>query len=181
MSDRIQDNNNEDWYVRLARMTLENYVEHGREIGIPEELPEEMLNRKAGVFVSLKRNGDLRGCIGTIMPTTSCIAEEIIQNTVSAGARDPRFYPVQANELPEIVYSVDVLSEAEPIDSLDKLDVKKYGVIVRAGRRSGLLLPDLEGVDTPEHQVMIALQKAGIGQDESFSLERFEVIRHGAK
>lgn len=172
---------NGDTYVNLAKMTLETYVGSGKVIDIPGGLPEEMLNRKAGVFVSLKRNGDLRGCIGTIVPTTRNIAEEIIQNAISAGTQDPRFYPVQVNELQDINYSVDVLSDAEQIDSLDHLDVKRYGVIVKSGRRSGLLLPDLEGVDTPEQQVMIALQKAGIRPEEGFSLERFEVIRHGQK
>lgn len=174
-------NSNESPYVKLAKDTLESYIRSGKEMDMPEGLPEEMLNRKAGVFVSLKKDGDLRGCIGTIMPTTGCIAEEIIQNAVSAGVSDPRFYPVQAEELPHISCSVDVLSEAEPIESLDELDVRKYGVIVRAGRRSGLLLPDLEGVDTPEQQVMIALRKAGIRPDEEFRMERFEVIRHREK
>jgi len=171
----------EDEYVALARKTLEEYVATGKIIELPTNLPEEMTAKRAGVFVSLKMKGDLRGCIGTIMATTGCIAEEIIQNAISAGTQDPRFYPVQPNELPEIVYSVDVLMDAEPIDSIEQLDVKRYGVIVRSGRRTGLLLPNLEGVDTPDYQVSIALQKAGIGKHESFSLERFEVIRHGVK
>lgn len=171
----------EDPYIHLAKLTLETYVREGRVISIPEGLPEEMVSQKAGVFVSLKKNGQLRGCIGTIMPTTSCIAEEIIQNAISAGVRDPRFYPVTEEELPEIVYSVDVLKEPEPISSMAELDVKRYGVIVRSGRRTGLLLPDLEGVDTPEQQVAIALQKAGIWPGEDYTMERFEVIRHGVK
>lgn len=172
---------NIDKYVELARMTLEEYVKSGKTLNLPRGLPDEMIGNKAGAFVSLKKNGELRGCIGTIMPTTNSIAEEIIQNAISAGTKDPRFYPVQEKELAELVYSVDILHEPEPIDSLDKLDVKRYGVIVHSGRRSGLLLPDLEGVDTPEYQVGIALQKAGIGPEEEFYLERFEVIRHGVK
>jgi len=172
---------NEDQYITLARITLEEYVATGKTIEIPEGLPEQMTAKKAGVFVSLKKMGDLRGCIGTIKATTDCIAQEIIQNAISAGAQDPRFYPVQLDELHEIVYSVDVLMDAEPIDSIAQLDVKKYGVIVRSGRRTGLLLPNLEGVDTPQYQVNIALQKAGIGQNENYTLERFEVIRHGDK
>lgn len=171
----------EDSYVALARLTLEAYVKTGKIIKIPEGIPEEMLNKKAGVFVSIKRNGDLRGCIGTIYSTTDNIAKEIIQNTISAGVEDPRFYPVQERELEQLVYSVDVLSPSEPIDNIDKLDVKKYGVIVKCGRRSGLLLPDLEGVNSPEEQVSIALKKAGIRPDEEYSMERFEVIRHGEK
>lgn len=169
----------EDSYVKLARQTLENYVKTGKMIKVPDKLPEEMMNKRAGVFVSLKVNGELRGCIGTIIPTTDSISEEIIQNAISAGTQDPRFYPVQADELSQLTYSVDVLTEAEPIDSYNMLDVERYGVIVRAGRRSGLLLPNLEGIKTVEEQVMIAMQKAGIRVEESFKMERFEVIRYG--
>jgi AmmeMemoRadiSam system protein A len=170
--------NNEDPYTALARKTLELYVTSGIVIDMPDVLPSEMADRRAGVFVSIKKHGRLRGCIGTIMPTRENIAAEIIQNAISAGTGDPRFDPVEEDELDSLVYSVDVLGEAEPINSVDELDVKRYGVIVRAGRRSGLLLPDLEGVDTPLQQVTIALQKAGIRPDEKYSMERFEVIRH---
>jgi AmmeMemoRadiSam system protein A len=168
----------EDPYVRLARKTLETYVAEKRLIEIPNDLPGEMLNNKAGVFVSIKKDGQLRGCIGTISPTTKNIAEEIMQNAISSGTRDPRFDPVEAGELDSLVYSVDVLKEPEPVNSMDELDVVRYGVIVRSGRRSGLLLPNLEGVDTPREQVSIALKKAGISPDSDFDMERFEVIRH---
>lgn len=168
----------EDDYVRLARLSLETYVKYGERIKVPRDLPEEMLNRKAGVFVSLKKHGQLRGCIGTISPATNSIAEEVLRNAISAGTEDPRFPPVTERELSELVYSVDVLSEPEPIKSIDELDVKRYGVIVTSGYRRGLLLPNLEGVDTPEQQVSIAMQKAGIGPSQSYSLERFEVVRH---
>ena len=180
--DDIMDNNknSEDRYVSLARMTLETYIKENREIDVPEDVPEEMINQSAGVFVSIKKDGQLRGCIGTIFPTTQNVALEIIQNAISAGTKDPRFYPVQANELDSLVYSVDVLKKPEKINSIDELDVSKYGVIVRAGFRSGLLLPNLEGVDSPEDQVAISLQKAGISPEENYSLERFEVIRHKA-
>ncbi len=167
-----------DSYVGLARLALETYVREGKVPHAPNGLPQEMLDKKAGAFVSLKVAGRLRGCIGTISPTTDNIAQEIIQNAISAGARDPRFYPVGREELDQLVYSVDVLGQPEVIKSVDQLDVKKYGVIVRWGGRSGLLLPDLEGVDTPQHQVAIALQKAGIDPAEKYILERFEVIRH---
>ena len=167
-----------DPYVKLAIDTLETYVMTGKQIPIPEDLPVEMLTERAGVFVSLKKYGELRGCIGTIVPTTINIASEIIQNAVSAGTRDPRFFPVEKEELPDLVYSVDVLGEPEPIKSKEELDVKKYGVIVRSGHRSGLLLPNLEGVDTIDYQVTIALQKAGIRNSESYEMKRFEVIRH---
>jgi len=169
---------NDDEYVRLARYSIEYYVTHKKHANMPGNLPPEMLSNCAGVFVSLKKHGNLRGCIGTIAPVTDSIAKEILRNAVCACAQDPRFDPVRPDELEELVYSVDVLSPAEPIDSADKLDVKRYGVIVTSGQKRGLLLPNLEGVDTIEEQIAIALQKAGIRSDEKYSLERFEVVRH---
>ena len=167
-----------DAYVALARQSLEYYLEHGRELPMPEGLAQELLERKAGVFVSLKKHGDLRGCIGTIEGVQDCIAREIIENAVSAGIYDPRFPQVDPGEWREIICTVDVLSEAEPVDSEEELDPERYGVIVTSGRRRGLLLPNLEGVDTVRQQVSIALRKAGIGEDEPYRMERFEVVRH---
>lgn len=169
---------NEDPYVSLARETLEAYVT-GRSIPeVTSELPEEMRTREAGVFVSIKKHGQLRGCIGTTKPAQENIAKEIISNSISAGTRDPRFEPVEEKELKDLVYSVDVLTEPEPIESVAELDVKKYGVTVTSGYRTGLLLPDLEGIDSPEQQVEIALRKAGIDKKESFRMQRFEIVRH---
>ncbi len=168
----------EDAYVKLARHSLENFVRTHKPAELPDDLPEELLNRRAGAFVSLHKNGNLRGCIGTIMPTTENVAREILQNAVSACSRDPRFSPVEISELEDIVYSVDVLGEPERIFSVKDLDVKKYGVIVENGGRRGLLLPDLEGIDTVEEQISIARQKAGIAPTEKVTLWRFEVIRH---
>ena len=145
---------------------------------VPEGLPEEMLKNRAGTFVSLKEGGRLRGCIGTIQGVQTCIAREIIENAISAGVHDPRFPPVMEEELGNLTYSVDVLEEPEEIDSPKFLDVKRYGVIVSKGFRRGLLLPNLEGVDTVEEQIAIARQKAGIREDEEVKLERFEVVRH---
>ena len=168
----------EDAYVKLARMSMEEYVHTGRVLHAPDHLPEEMYNTRAGVFVSIKKQGALRGCIGTIQAAYSSIAEEIIYNAISASTRDPRFPVVKAEELEKLTISVDVLGDMEQIDSLDKLDVKRYGVVVTKGRRRGLLLPNLEGVNTIEEQVAIAKQKAGIGDLEEVQLERFEVVRH---
>ena len=165
-------------HVSLARQALETYVKHGRIIGIPENLPAGMLEERAGTFVSIKKHGQLRGCIGTTAPTRKNVAEEIIHNAISAGCRDPRFSPVEEDELGSLVYSVDVLKKPEPITSMEELDVKRYGVIVKSGMRSGLLLPDLNGVDTPEKQVAIALQKANIRPGEEYRMERFEVVRY---
>lgn len=169
----------EDPWVCLARKALETYVRTGRKLeAVPEDLPAALTSQAAGAFVSLHIDGRLRGCIGTIAPTRRTVAEEIIQNAVSAGSRDPRFPPVRTEELEELTYSVDVLGEAEPVDSTAQLDPRRYGVIVTCGTRRGLLLPDLEGVDTVEQQVDIARQKGGIHPGEPYRLERFQVVRH---
>ncbi|MEW6660941.1 MAG: AmmeMemoRadiSam system protein A [Bacillota bacterium] len=167
----------ESFLVRLAREALETYLRHGRIISVPADVPPEFRVPK-GVFVSLKKHGQLRGCIGTVEPTRNNVAEETIHNALEAGSRDPRFNPVEETELAEITYSVDVLEPPEPADSLAQLDPRVYGIIVRCGRRTGLLLPDLEGVDTAEKQVEIAKQKAGIRAHEKCELERFKVVRH---
>ena len=137
-----------------------------------------MLRTRAGAFVSIHKHGKLRGCIGTIEATAGNVAEEIIRNAVSAATRDPRFNPVTEDELKWLEINVDVLGSPERISSVSELDVKRYGVIVTCGYKRGLLLPDLEGVDTPEQQVAIAMQKGGIREGEPYTLERFEVVRH---
>ena len=147
-------------------------------IRVPKDLPAEMLERRAGTFVSLHKDGKLRGCIGTIAATQGNIAEEIIQNAISACSRDPRFAPVTMGELKTLEISVDVLGDLEPIKSPEELDVKRYGVVVSHGRKRGLLLPNLDGVDTVEEQIEIARQKGGIRESEPYQLERFEVVRH---
>ena len=167
-----------DSYVSLARLSYEQYVRHHKAIKRPDGLPQDMLSRRAGVFVSLKIGGHLRGCIGTISPATACIADEIIRNAVSASTQDPRFRPVTPDELSRIDCSVDVLDEAEDIGSPAELNVKEYGVIVSRGARRGLLLPNLEGVDTVAEQISIARQKAGISPNEPVNLQRFRVVRH---
>lgn len=169
----------EDPYVRLARKAVEAYIGKRQKIQVPEGLPDEMYCEQAGVFVSLKEEGQLRGCIGTISPVRGSIAEEIIENAVSASAKDPRFHPVEPGELDKLVYSVDVLGKTEKIRSEEELDVKRYGVIVSRGYKRGLLLPNLEGVDTVHQQIAIAKRKAGIPEEaEDVEMERFEVVRH---
>lgn len=169
----------EDPFVKLARQTIETYVRTGRKISIPEGLPEELYHKRAGAFVSLKEEGRLRGCIGTIAPVRGTLAEEIVENAISAAVKDPRFDAVEAEELDRLVYSVDVLGETEEIASPEQLDVKRYGVIVSKGIKRGLLLPNLEGVDTVDEQIAIAKRKAGIPEEaEDIKLERFEVVRH---
>jgi AmmeMemoRadiSam system protein A len=166
--------------VQLARQTIETYVRQGRTLDPPDELAPEMQQR-AGTFVSLHdRFGQLRGCIGTILPTQPNVVQEIIHNAISAATRDPRFAPVGPGELEGLDVKVDVLTMPEPVAGPEELDAKRYGVIVEdeQGWRRGLLLPDLEGVDTVDYQIDIARRKAGIGPNEPVKLKRFEVIRY---
>jgi len=163
--------------VHLARDTVETYVTEGKVIPPPEEPTPEM-KQEAGVFVSLHKFGELRGCIGTFEPTQPNVAEEIISNAISSATRDPRFPPVAPEELEHLEYSVDVLTKPKPIKNKKELDSRKYGVIVECGFRRGLLLPDLEGVDTVDEQIDICRMKAGIDSSESINLYRFEVQRY---
>lgn len=165
-----------DPYVDLARRTIETWVRTGARPEAPAT--GELATRRAGAFVSLHRDGDLRGCIGTIAACEDTLGEEIVSNAISACSRDPRFLPVGPDELDDLEISVDVLGDAEPATEAD-LDPRRYGVIVSNGRRRGLLLPDLEGVDTVEDQIAISRKKAGIGAGEPVELQRFEVVRHG--
>lgn len=165
-----------DPLVKLAKDAIEGYIRRGEIIKPPPDLPEEWKIR-AGAFVSLKKKGQLRGCIGTIYPATKNLAEEVIRNAIAAATEDPRFMPVTEEELPELTYSVDILSPPEKIKDLNELDPKRYGIIVSSGIRKGVLLPDLEGVDTVAEQLSIALMKAGIREDEEFEVYRFTVRR----
>ena len=169
---------NEDSYVRLARETIEKYIRGRERNTVPDWASVEMTEKKAGVFVSIHKDGRLRGCIGTILPVRRSIAEEIISNAVSAATGDPRFDPVREDELERLEINVDVLSAPEKIESREELDVKRYGVIVSSGSKRGLLLPDLDGIDTVDEQIEIAMRKGGISPRDRITLERFEVIRH---
>ena len=161
----------------LAKKTIEEYILHGRMYEIDQDLSEE-LNREAGVFVTLKKNGDLRGCIGTIRPTQKNIAAEVQKNAISAAEHDPRFPAVSGDELNEIDYSVDIIGEMEKVDSKEELNPKKFGIMVKGGHQTGLLLPDLEGIDTIEKQINIARKKAGLSKDADIEIYRFEVKRY---
>ncbi|ABR33428.1 AmmeMemoRadiSam system protein A [Clostridium beijerinckii] len=169
--------NESNAYVKLARENLNHYFSYGKSIEDISNLPKELLNERHGVFVSLKKFGNLRGCIGTIAPTTGSVGEEIIRNSIEAAMSDPRFPEVSEDEMDDIDISVDVLMDSEPCNKED-LDPKKYGVIVSLGMRRGLLLPDLEGVDTVDEQLQIACDKADIDFDDDYKIERFEVVRY---
>ena len=168
--------------VQLARRTIEAYIRQGKQIDPPRELSPEM-RQQAGAFVTLHRQGQLRGCIGTIQPTQANLAEEVIHNAISAATRDPRFPPLRSEELDDLEVKVDVLKEPEAVDSLDELDPKRYGLIVQSVAqpwKRGLLLPNLEGIDTVEKQVYwTRYHKAGITDpNEPVQMHRFEVVRY---
>ena len=170
----------EDDYARLARMSIEHFVRTHSFASLPSDLPQELIEKRAGAFVSIKKYGKLRGCIGTFLPAQKTLAEEIFYNAVSAAAHDGRFEPIEEHELNRLVYSVDVLSMPEPIESAAQLNPKIYGVIVKSltDNRRGLLLPDLAGIDTAEDQIAIAREKARIQPKEAIALARFTVERH---
>jgi len=165
-----------DPFVRLAEETIRAYVTERRVASPPEDLPEAM-RAAAGVFVSIKKSGQLRGCIGTFFPSEPTIADEIVANAIKSATMDPRFAPIESQELDDLTISVDVLTPPEECTEAD-LDPAIYGIIVQSGLRRGLLLPALEGVDTVAEQVGITRRKAGIGPHEPIELERFRVERH---
>ncbi len=164
-------------HTHIARLALESSVRGQGRFQAPVDLPGEF-KEPGAVFVSLKKRGALRGCIGTIYPAEKTLLEEIAVNALSAGLRDPRFPPVSADELDELEYSVDVLTEPEKVEDTSQLDPQVYGVILRSGERSGLLLPALEGVDSVELQLDITRRKAGIGPREEMEIYRFQVKRY---
>jgi AmmeMemoRadiSam system protein A len=162
--------------VKLAKGTVESYVRKGK-VPKPRKLTPEM-REQAGVFVSLHKHGQLRGCIGTFEPKEKNVAEEIIANAINSSTEDPRFPPVTASELDDLEYSVDILTKPEPVTDISQLDHKEYGVIVESDWKKGLLLPDLEGVDSVEEQIAICRLKAGILAGEPVKLYRFQVRRY---
>ncbi|MCK4591874.1 AmmeMemoRadiSam system protein A [Candidatus Parcubacteria bacterium] len=170
-------------YIKLAKNAIETYIKTGKKIMVPENLPEEFYNCRKGVFVTIYEKYSekkLRGCIGTFMPTKENVAREIINNAISAAVHDCRFNPVSESELENLVYEVSLLNPPERINSVEDLDPEKYGIIVKSpDGRTGLLLPDIEGVETAEHQIAIACQKAGIDLNkERIRLYRFTVTKH---
>lgn len=169
--------NEEKIILYLARKAVEKYIVAGEEIEINEKELPEILKKEAGVFVTLKKNGSLRGCMGTFRPVQKNAAYEIISNAMTAAENDPRFPELRKEELTEISISVDILSEPELINDKSKLEPKKYGVLVKGGHQTGLLLPDLEGIDTVEKQLDVAKRKAGLKGSTEVDIYRFTVSR----
>ncbi len=169
---------NEDEYVALARTALEAFVRTKAITKVPKDASPELREQRTGAFVCIKKQGHLRGCIGTIEPVMGNVGEEIIMNAMSVAVRDTRFEPVTADELDMLTYTVDVLTTPEAVSSIDELDVKKYGIIVTSGDKRGVLLPDLDSVNTVEEQIRIAKMKAGITDKDEFNIQRFKIVRH---
>jgi AmmeMemoRadiSam system protein A len=163
-------------FVRLAKETIRSYLTNGVIPQPPKDLAEEFLEKR-GVFVSIKKHGQLRGCIGTVEPTKNNVAEELIHNAVSASTQDPRFPSITLDELEDLTISVDLLSPLEKVTDSSQLDPKKYGILVSSKSKKGVLLPNLEGVDTIEEQLRISKSKGGIAHQEKFEIQRFEVKR----
>lgn len=167
--------------VEIAKSAVENYVISGAEIAAPLNIGKEFTNKKAGVFVTIEKKGRLRACIGTYLPCYENIAEETICNAVAAASKDFRFGPVKKEELSDLDFTVYVLNKPEPVRFIEELNPKKYGVIVKSfkGEKSGLLLPDLEGVETIESQIAIAADKAEIDlAREKIELYKFTVEKY---
>jgi AmmeMemoRadiSam system protein A len=182
--------------LEFTKQVVESYVKKGEIISPPQDLPKEFLTRKSGVFVTIMKDGELRGCIGTYQPTKKNIAEEVVSSAIAAAVEDYRFGPIKKEELPNLSYEVYVLNEPELVEDIKELDPKKFGVIVKAmpiksptgidvlfsGHmriKSGLLLPDLEGIDTVKKQISITCQKAGINPlKEEIIIYKFTVEKY---
>lgn len=177
-----------NFYPLLAKQAVENFVQTKKIIDVPDNIPPAMLKEKAGVFVTITKNGELRGlprtelrgCIGTYLPQRENIALEIIHNAIAAATEDPRFPAVTPEELPQLCYTVYILEKPAPIKKIEELDPKKYGIFVYSDTgKSGLLLPDLDGIETAEQQLNAVCWKCGIiPSKEQITICRFKAEKH---
>lgn len=169
-------------YPQIAKEAVENFIKNKT----IKEFPQKT-NKKAGVFVSIykktKNGKELRGCIGTLVPTQENIIKEIVQNAISAATQDNRFLPVTKNELPYLSYSVDILKKPKLVKDIKELNPKKYGIIVKTlDGRTDVLLPNIEGIDNIKQQIAIACMKANINPlKENILIYKFEVLRYREK
>lgn len=163
-------------YISLAQESIHHYLNHHEKLSCPEPLTKDMESR-SGAFVSIKKLKQLRGCIGTLEPCEPNLAMEIIENSLKAALHDPRFSPVTAEELQDLTYSIDVIRPLEKISSVEELDPHTYGLVVRSNGKQGVLLPDLEGVDSAEEQIQICRAKGKIPEDDPVEMYRFKVDR----
>ncbi len=167
-------------YITLAKNAIEKYVTSGEILTLPDGLPSEFYEKRAGVFITLKKSGELRACIGTAYPVKNNLAGEIVTNAIAAATEDRRFGPIEESELPELSYQVSILGNPEVIKGLEDLDPKKYGIMVKGVfGKSALLLPDLDGIDTIDEQIDAVCAKAGIDRMEGdYSIYSFDVEKY---
>ena len=167
-------------YIELAKEAVENYIGERKVIEPSKSLPKEFFERKAGVFVTIEKDGRLRGCVGTYLPVRGNIVEEIIHNAIAAATEDYRFGAIKKAELPRLSYIVYILQKPEKVSDIAELDPKKFGIIIKAGERSGLLLPELEGVNTVVEQIAICCEKGGIMlKQDNVEIYKFTVEKYG--
>ena len=147
-----------------------------RPLPCPAHLPD-FLRQSAGTFVSIKKQGSLRGCIGTMTPKYKNLAEEVIQNALRSANEDPRFDPIQKKELPSLTFSVDVLQPLEKIENIKDHNIKQFGLVIRGKGKQGVLLPDLDIIKSAEQQLKVCLKKGGFKSHDTYEIFRFEVKR----
>ena len=166
-------------YVKLATQAVHHFLSKGKPLPCPSPVPKSMIGQ-SGAFISIKKkiNHELRGCIGTISPNQDNLAKEIIQNAVNAATRDPRFKAVTIEELDQLRFSVDVLTPLVPVDSLEQLNPRQYGLSIKYKECQGILLPNLEGIDNVQNQIDICLKKGNISKKVPYQMYRFEVKRY---
>lgn len=162
--------------VKLAIQSVGHFIETGKPLPCPDPLPDNF-KQKAGAFVTIRNQGSLRGCIGTLTPKYKNLAEEIIKNAIRSASEDPRFDPVEKIELPSLTISVDVLTSPEKINDLETHNIKQFGLIVRGEKKQGVLLPDLDNIKSANQQLKVCLKKGGFKDDDTYELFRFEVKR----
>jgi AmmeMemoRadiSam system protein A len=169
-----------NYYTKLAKLAVDKHIKEGKTVNPPKGLPSYFFLRKAGSFITIEQNGKLRGCIGTYLPTKKNIAEEIIQNAISAATQDFRFSQIKNGDLEQLSYSVYILDKLKKIKDISELDPIKYGILVKSDKgKTGLLLPNLEGLNTPEKQYGAVCDKCGIilGEEETI-LYRFKAKKY---
>jgi len=162
--------------VKLAIRSVKYFIETGNPLPCPAHLPD-FLRQSAGIFVSIKKQGSLRGCIGTITPKYKNLAEEVIQNALRSASEDPRFDPIQKKELPSLTFSVDVMKPLEKIDSIKDQNIKQFGLVIRGEGKQSVLLPDLDIIKSADQQLQVCLKKGGFKWNDTYEIFRFEVKR----
>jgi uncharacterized protein len=166
MSSELLNNNQKKELLEIARKAVENYVREGK---IPEfKVENERLQRREGAFVTLRKGGELRGCIGQIVPAGKPLWKVARDMAIAAASEDHRFNPVAKNELDKLDYEISVLSVPEKIDNWQNIKLGKHGVIMEKGRQGGVFLPQVAtetGWGLEEFLSQLCSQKAGLDPD----------------